>query len=266
MFFVRNILIVIVLCIILPGISMADRVIAVVDGQQIMESELDEFSEKIPGPFKQAFKKQALSKIIDAKVFYNLGVKDGLLNSEIYKKKLDKARQIIVTDLFIENRLKSRIKLTDKEIEDYYNQNKAKFNTGEKILPGHIVARNKDIAETLRKKINSDTFDKIAAGLDKNSADVRYYKLGWVEKGKTRMPAEFENAAFALEKGKISPVVQTKIGYHIIKVFDVNPGQERSFDQMKENIKARLTQEKLNSIKQEYINSARVEILAKEYK
>ena len=266
MFFVRNILIVIVLCIILPGISMADRVIAVVDGQQIMESELDEFSDKIPGPFKEAFKKQALNKIIDSMVFYNLGVKDGLLNSEIYKKKLDKARELIVTELFIENKLKTEIKLTDKEIEDYYNQNKAKFNTGKKILAGYIIARNKDIAETLEKKINSDTFDKIAAGLGKDSPDARYITQSWMEKGKSRMPPEFENAAFALEKDEISPVVQTKMGYHIIKVFDVKPGQERSFVEMKENIKARMTQEKLNSIKQEYLNSAKVEIIAKEYK
>jgi peptidyl-prolyl cis-trans isomerase C len=262
----RSILIVMVWCIIFPGISMADRVVAMVDGQQIMESELDEFSNKIPEPFKKAFRKKALNKIIDVKVFYDLGVKDGLLNSETYKEKINKARELIVADLFIDNKLKSKIKLTDKEVEDYYHLNKAKFNTGKKILPGHIVARNKDMAETLRKNMTSDTFDTIAAGFKNDSTDARYFKLNWLEKGKSKMPPEFEKAVFALEKGEISPVVQTKMGYHIIKAFDVKPAQERSFAQMKEKIKAGLIQEKLNRIKQSYLTSAKVNIIAKEYK
>jgi len=171
LFFLRCIIIVAVLCTTFPGISIADKVVAVVDGEKIFESEIDAFTDKVPGPFRDAFKKKALAKIIDTRVFYKLGVKDGLLDSDSYKENIARARQLIITDLFLETKLKSTIKITDKEVEAYYTQHKALFDA-----------------------------------------------------------------------------------------------KKQNFDQVKEKIKLGLNQQKLKVLKQKYLDSAKVEILAKEYK
>jgi peptidyl-prolyl cis-trans isomerase C len=39
--------------------------------------------------------------------------------------------------------------------------------------------------------------------------------LGWFTRGK--MVKEFEQAAFALQKGQMSAIVKTQFGYHIIR-------------------------------------------------
>ncbi len=249
----------------MPAAAMADQVIAKVNGQPVTESELEAFTQKVPEPFKAAFKKKALQQIIDARVFYSLGVKAGLLKTEEYKEKIAKAQQMIVTDLFMEKNLKPRITITDKQVADFYRENKARFSTPKKIIPGHIVVKDKDTAVALRKKITPANFDDIAAGLAQTHPEARFFKLGWTEIGKTRMPQAFEEAAAALEKGQISPVVETAIGYHIIKVYDVQPAQEKSFSEVKDKIKENLIQTQLHRLKQEYIDTANVEILAREY-
>ena len=266
MFFVRFFLTV-VLCwvAIIPGALAADRVIAVVNGQEIMESELDEFTAKVPGPYKEAFKKKSLQQVIEARVFYGMAKDEGLMASEEYKRKMARASQAFLTELFIEKKLKSTINISDRDLDAYYKNNKARFNAAPKVMPGHILVKDKKTADELRKRITPDNFDRIAAGLSKDSPDARYFKLGWMEKGRTRMPPAFEKAAFALKKGEISPVVRSKIGFHIIKAIDAKPGRAKTFEQVKETIRARLTQEKLAGLKQRYLDSANVKIVAKEY-
>jgi peptidyl-prolyl cis-trans isomerase C len=249
----------------LSNVAMAEEVIAVVDGQKIMKSELDEFTEKLPAPFREAFRQKALQQVIESKVFYGLGRKAGLLDSEEYRRKIDRASRMILADMFIEEKLKPAINVTDEEAKAYYQENQTRFNSGKKIEVGHILFKSEDTAVNVRKKITSDNFDDSVAGLSQMTDDARYFMIGWTEKGQTRMPQSFEDVAFSLEKGEVSPVVKSQVGYHIIKVFDVKPGQKASFSQVRETIIKSLAQKRLNDLKQQYLKKAEIEILAKEY-
>ena len=268
MLFFRNILIVILFAFIFPGVLSADSIVAKVNGEPILESELEEFTINIPEPFKKAFKKKALSKIIDSRVFYNLGVETGLADTQEFQKKIEKTKRMILAEFFIEKKLKSRIKVTDKEIDNFYQKNKVKFSSGKKILPVHIITRDKELAVIISQKVNSNNFEEVGADLANKSPDVSFHTLGWMEAGRDsgRMPKDFENAAFTLEKGEISKIVKTKMGYHIIKVIDIKSGWEKNFNQIKDKIKKQLAAQKLNLLKQEYTNSANVEIILKDYK
>lgn len=246
-------------------VAAADKVVALVNGQPVMESELDAFTEKVPAPFREAFKKKALQQVIDARLFYDLGRKSGMKETEAYRSKMAKAEQMIVSDLFVEKKLKSEVTVTEKEMTAYYRENRSRFVTPKKILPGHILIKDRDTAQGLQKKISELGFDVVADQLSKNDPSARYFKLNWTEKGKSRMPKEFEDAAFALNAGGISQVVQSPIGYHIIKVFEDTPAEEKSFDQVKENIRAHLGHERLNRLKQRYIDAADIKIVAEDY-
>jgi parvulin-like peptidyl-prolyl isomerase len=59
------------------------------------------------------------------------------------------------------------------------------------------------------------------------------------------MVQPFDSVAFALDPGEISDIVQTRYGYHIIKVEDVKRGKVPDFDSIKESLMSDMRQQKL---------------------
>ena len=67
--------------------------------------------------------------------------------------------------------------------------------------------------------------------------------LGFFERGQMVKP--FETAAFSMDKGDVSPIVETKFGYHLIKVEDKRAASTMGYDQVKKSIVHFLTQQKV---------------------
>lgn len=78
-----------------------------------------------------------------------------------------------------------------------------------------LVKTEKEANQVLERLKNGEKFANIAKQVSLCPSGKRGGDLGTFTKGK--MVKEFENAAFALEKGQISAIVKTKFGYHIIK-------------------------------------------------
>lgn len=133
----------------------------------------------------------------------------------------------------------------DSVLKERYEKEKARFVTAEQREASHILikvggkggpdeqkaalAKAEDIEKQLKE-------GKDFAALAKQYSDDLGSKnqggdLGWLDKGVTE--EAFENALFALERGKISAPVLGSEGYHIIELRDVRPGKTRSFDEVK---------------------------------
>ena len=160
------------------------------------------------------------------------------------------------------------INVTEAEAKKYYDENPTQFQTKEQVRASHILitpkadaadpnqekAKAKAKAEDLLKQIKEGAdFAALAkANSDCTSAaqggDLNFF-------GKGKMVPPFEKTAFALETGKVSDIVETRFGYHIIKVTDRKGTGTTSFEQAKIDIIQKLTQGKKNELAQEYINS-----------
>lgn len=103
--------------------------------------------------------------------------------------------------------LKSKMEATDAEIDAY--------------LASHPEAdvdkQNKAKAEEVLKRLRGgEDFAKLAAEFGSDGTKDKGGDLGWF--GPSDMDPDFSKAAYALKPGEISDVVQTRFGFHIIKL------------------------------------------------
>ena len=106
------------------------------------------------------------------------------------------------------------------------------------------------VADTWMKNMNVDTMiwnvqcvsEDAAKEFSTCPSGQRGGDLG--EFGKGQMVKEFEDAAFAAEIGHVVGPVKTQFGYHLIKVEEKKDAAESSFDEVKEQIKSQLKQQK----------------------
>ena len=153
--------------------------------------------------------------------------------------------------------------LTDAEMKSFYDKNMDKFKTPDQVRASHILVKSeKDAQDILAQLEKGANFEELAK---KNSSDATAAKggdLGWFSKGS--MVPEFEKVAFSLKEGQLSDIVKTQYGFHIIKVTGKRPAGVRSFEEVKEQIKAALMpakqQEFFQKIKDDLKKTAKISV------
>jgi peptidyl-prolyl cis-trans isomerase D len=139
--------------------------------------------------------------------------------------------------------------------ERYERDFDRKYNSPKKVSARHILLKFGDAdGEQERKEIRTRMSDLLAQataeGADfaalatehsEDSSASRGGDLGFFDKG--RMVQEFSDAAFALEAGRISDIVETKYGLHIIKVEEIQEASTKALDEVRNEVALDLARE-----------------------
>jgi peptidyl-prolyl cis-trans isomerase C len=157
-----------------------------------------------------------------------------------------------------------KINITEDDAKKYYSENAKQL---ERVRASHILIKpdttdpNTDPneakaaalakAQDLLKQIkNGADFAELAKANSSCPSSAKGGDLNFFSRGQLVPP--FEEAAFALKVGQVSDIVETRIGYHIIKVTD---RENDTFKKAKDDILKQLTQIKQAELAEEYIES-----------
>ncbi len=140
--------------------------------------------------------------------------------------------------------------VTDDETEKYYNEHKDEFVSPAQIEVSHILIKDekhtdagKTSIEAIKTQIDDGkSFEAMAKKYSEDGSAASGGALGWIDQD-TNFVQEFKDAAFALDEGEMSGVVETEFGYHLIKVTDTKAKQQKTYKQSKDEIKALLEEE-----------------------
>ncbi|MCC6766501.1 MAG: peptidylprolyl isomerase [Deltaproteobacteria bacterium] len=159
-------------------------------------------------------------------------------------RQIDDLRQRLVVQRVMRDYQEAPV-LSDADIKAYYDQNQRLFS-GAQVHAAHILVKDEALAKRLRAELDAapDKFEELAKTNSTDTATAaRGGDLGFFGQG--RMVAEFERAAFALDKpGDLSQVIQSPFGYHIIKLIERKDGPAKPFEDVKERIRVALTNQR----------------------
>ena len=204
----------------------------------------------------------AQAKITKADLITRLATQN--ITLEMLSKDIE--QQLILTKLYQQEILDKTV-VNDSEIEAYYNSNIESFKTGEQVRAEHIlICHNESFRcisniskedafvkiENIKEMVNSSNFEELAKKYSQDPSADNGGDLGYFERGAMVKP--FEDAAFSTEIGKISKVVETQYGFHILKVLDKKSATLRKIDDVKNEISQVLISAKQQETFKAYIN------------
>ena len=237
-----------------PGVEK-DMVAATVNGSKIMESEIKAFYSNLPGQYKKIplnqLRGQLLNKLIEQLVVEEAARQAGIDKRLSVQRRIASVTRRIVNEPYINEKIGERV--TEKAIRNKYQQSIALERKRQEVRARHILVKSKSQALQIIKQLQAGAnFANLAKSRStgpsgRNGGDLGYFEY-------KQMVPPFSKAAFALKPGDITvEPVQTRFGWHVIKVEDRRVSGNESYEQAAKKIRQELTekvyQETINRLK-----------------
>ncbi len=175
---------------------------------------------------------------------------------------------------FMETQWVGKIDVNDADAQAYYDATPQEFTNEEKVQASHIlvkfpkpeagadpnlvkVAARAKATKLLGEVKDGGDFAEIAKANSDCPSSEKGGDLGLF--AKAQMVPPFANAAFAMQPGETSDIVETRFGYHIIKVTDRQEGSVTPFEEAKAGITERLTMQKKSEVAQTFLEKLKAE-------
>lgn len=240
-----------------------NKIIAKVNDKEVTQEDVLKFLNEIEPEIAMQFNSpEGVQKVIDELINQELIYLDAKENNvdeeKEYKKLLEDSQRALLKSYAL-NKLISVVNPSEEELIKYYEEHKEHFEQAETRVASHILVDREEEANKILKEIKDGfKFEDAASKYSTCPSRDNGGKLEEFTRG--QLVPEFEDYAFSMEIGELSKPVKTQFGYHIIRLESKKEQGQKSFEDVKDEVKVQLTR-----LKQQDIYLDKIEALKKKY-
>jgi parvulin-like peptidyl-prolyl isomerase len=178
------------------------------------------------------------------------------------QKKVIESR--LMRNKLIEQVMRNETYVPPKEIRSYYEKHKTDFQQPERRHI-HMIsvdfakypdreAALKRITEVKKRLDAGENFAQVAKEVSDDPAAAKGGDYGLIDKGTTWILTE---EAFKLAPGKVSDIIESRNGYHLVLVGEVFVGSQKSFDEVQAEVTMKLRKDHNDAVMEKYVKELR---------
>lgn len=165
-------------------------------------------------------------------------------------------------------RVRSRVKITEEDLKNYYQTHRVEFAGEEQVHVRHIflpLAENASPAEAakvqavgekvIQRLATGEDFGKIAREVSQGPGAEDGGDLGWLSRG--TIQKSLEDVAFSIPDGKVSDLVRAGPGLHVFKSEGRRLNGAKTFEEARPVVQERLMNEQAETFRLQYLAELR---------
>jgi len=245
-----------------PPAAPADPVVAVVNGQKILLSEVQTAQNNLSPQYRQLplqlIFPALLDQVIDSKLVSAEGRKANLQNDPEVKKRLMLLEDQLIQQAYLFKEIDKKI--TPEALKARYDKFIKDTPAEDEVKASHILVKTEEDAKAILAELaKGGDFAKLAKEKSTDTASgAQGGDLGYFKKGD--MVAEFAEAAFKMKKGETTTEpVKTQFGFHIIRVEDRRAAPPPKLEEVEEQLRSEMQREIVTAMLDGLRSKAKVE-------
>ncbi|WP_404422763.1 peptidylprolyl isomerase [Thalassospira australica] len=237
-----------------------DQVLATVNGEEILESEVRATQQGLPQQYRQLpfemLKPMLVDREINQRLLMLAGQDAGLADDEEVKQQLAALERRLVAETYLERAIAEKV--TDDAIKARYDEFVKTNEPEPQVHARHILLENEEDAKAVIAELDDGAdFVELAKEKSTGPSAPNGGDLGFFNRGE--MVAPFAEAAFSMEPGSYSKEpVQTEFGWHVILVEEKKDGVQPTLEEIRQQMEAEVTQQAVQDLIEELRSDAEV--------
>jgi peptidyl-prolyl cis-trans isomerase C len=203
--------------------------------------------------------KQQLENVVNEAILIEVLVQEAMRRevnkTDFYKTQLEAFKRKLAVQMLAQE-YSQKHPIADSKVKEVFDKNIKRIGDKE-YNASHILVKSKEEADAIIKAINDGAKfeDEAKKSIDPSGKDGG--SLGWFNKGSMVPP--FADAVSKLEKGKMTQTpVQTRFGWHVIRLDDTRKLNAPTFTQVKSQIMGRMQQQQFQEFAKELMDKAKI--------
>ena len=245
------------------AVKTEDPVVVKVEGTAIRSSDVAAALESVPPEYasipRETLLKGVIEQLIDSTLAAKRASAMGLDKDPMFLRAMAKARLQLLEQLYLQRLVERRV--TDRAVARRYERDRKSLTREKEVRARHILVKTrKEALDVIAELRRGADFAQLARSRSTGPSKVQGGDLGFFKRA--QMVAPFSAAAFALKKGEVSRApVQTKFGWHVIKVEDIKAAAPLGLKEVEADLRRKMSNEVIDREMKNLRKGAKIERL-----